>query len=492
MNTRPKRNDPAPGSARPDYFWPFMICLTLLMGTVVYHFSTLPRERASMATNSSPVAVTEPDAATRTEKPRLYPPASARRVAAPVTSDTDIVAVPTNTSGATLAGEKGDNVVVVRTGMPAFGNYTQTLPGSTVTIEMVAIPGGEMVLGSPADEPGREESDRPQRKVRVPPFYMGKYEITWEQYLPYVFLDQAEVARFSNRLEGIVDKDGISHPTKPYGSVYRDRGEKAANPALGMSQLAAVNYCRWLSHKTGQPFRLPTEDEWEYACRAGSSAAYFWGANPSRAREYGWFVDDAGELTHPVGKLKPNKFGLYDIVGNVGEWCGGETAGAGNVLRGGDFTEPATRLRSAARLLETDAWNDSDPLTPQSVWWVSSADFAGFRVVRALDSEGSTNATPATAMAEPAAQFPREAREIYAGQCRGCHGATGRGNTALGRKRGARDYTTPGVKATFNGRQWREAIKEGLRRDGQTIMGAYKDKLTDQEISDLLQFMKTL
>ena len=163
MNTRPKRNDPAPGNGRTDYFWPFMICLTLLMGTVVYHLSTLRREKAPMATNSHPVAVPEPDAASGAEKPRPYPPALARRVAAPVTSNTDIVVVPANTAGPTRDGETGDRVVVVRPAMPAFGNYTQTLPGSTIAIEMVAIPGGEMVLGSPVDEPGREASDQPQR-----------------------------------------------------------------------------------------------------------------------------------------------------------------------------------------------------------------------------------------------------------------------------------------------------------------------------------------
>ena len=401
MNTRPKRNDPAPGNGRPDYFWPFMICLTLLMGTVVYHLSTSRREKAPMAANASPAAIKEPDAATGSEKPRPYPPALAHRVAAPVTSNTDIVVVPANTAGPTGDGETGDRVVVVRPAMPAFGNYTQTLPGSTIAIEMVAIPGGEMVLGSPVDEPGREPSDQPQRRVRVPPFYLGKYEITWDQFLPYVFLDQTEVAGFTNKVDGIFDKDGISHPTKPYGSVYRDRGEKGLNPALGMSQLAAVNYCRWLSRKTGQHFRLPTEEEWEYACRAGSTAAYFWGANSSQAREHGWFVDNARELTHPVGKLKPNKFGLYDIVGNVGEWCAKADPRGRGVLRGGAWTEAVTRLRSSSRMVETEEWNENDPQSPQSVWWLSAADFTGFRVARDATSPGAAEHAAAVKPASP-------------------------------------------------------------------------------------------
>jgi formylglycine-generating enzyme required for sulfatase activity len=135
---------------------------------------------------------------------------------------------------------------------------------------------------------------------------------------------------------------------------------------------------------------LPTEEEWEYACRAGATTAFFWGADAAQAKVYGWFADNSAdssgrETTHPVGKLKPNKFGLFDIVGNVGEWCQKSDPKGMGVIRGGSFNDKAFCLRCAARNIEAEDWNDLDPNTPQSIWWLSDADFVGFRIVRSLD-----------------------------------------------------------------------------------------------------------
>jgi formylglycine-generating enzyme required for sulfatase activity len=276
-----------------------------------------------------------------------------------------------------------------------FTNYVQQMPGSAFSFEMVAIPGGTVTAGSPANEAGREESDLPPKKVTIKPFWIGRFEISWPEYLPFVFIDRKEVARDVDKLEGVVDFDGISHPTKPYGSVYRERGVKGY-PAIGMGRPAAMEYCRWLSKRTGHQYRLPTEEEWEYACRAGASTAYFWGDDPARAKEYGWFVDNSMDSerqdvsTHPMGKLKPNRFGLYDIVGNVTEWCAPADKDAPHVARGGAFSEPVTRLRCAARMIETPDWNLLDPQSPQSIWWLASADFIGFRVARSLDDTAET------------------------------------------------------------------------------------------------------
>ena len=253
-----------------------------------------------------------------------------------------------------------------------FENYKQTLPGTAVSFEMVAVPGGEITVGSPAAEPGRDASDSVPQKVRVEPFWMGRYEVTWQEYLPFVFADKQDFEQER--------KDGITHPTKPFGSVYRDRGE-TGYPAIGMSQKSAVEFCRWLSAKTGRKYRLPTEVEWECACRASSSTPYFWGQEPARAGDYAWFKGNSKGTTHPVGQKAPNKFGLYDIVGNVAEWCAKDSASASCVVRGGAFTEPVENLRSAARLLETPAWNELDPQSTPSVWWLSAADFVGIRVV---------------------------------------------------------------------------------------------------------------
>ncbi len=270
-----------------------------------------------------------------------------------------------------------------------FKSYTQKMPGSSVSFDMVAIPGGEITVGSPANEAGRDKSDLPQKKVTVKSFWMGKYEVSWAEFLPFVFVDMSEIVRNTNKLEGRVDKDGISHPTAPYGSVYRERGEKGY-PALGFGYPTACQYCLWLSKKTGVKYRLATEEEWEYACRAGSTTPNFWGNDAAQAKEYGWFkdnsVDDTGrETTQPIGKLKPNKFGLYDIVGNIGEWCQKSSTNQPGVIRGGTFESGVTGLRSASRMIETEEWNEMDPQSPQSIWWLASADFVGLRIVRSAD-----------------------------------------------------------------------------------------------------------
>ncbi len=250
-------------------------------------------------------------------------------------------------------------------------NFKQTIPGSTISFEMVAIPGGEMDLGSPPQEPGRENTDLPSQKTAIKPFWLGQYEVTWQEYLPFVFADKSDLEREK--------KEGVTHPTKPYGSIYRDRGE-TGYPAIGMSQKSAVEFCKWLRMKTGRKYRLPTEAEWEYACRAGTATPYFWGDDPAQAKDYAWFKGNSRGTTQPVGQKKPNKFGLYDIVGNVAEWCTKDPISTGNVVRGGAFTEAAPHLRSAARLIETPVWNELDPQSTPSVWWLSAADFVGIRI----------------------------------------------------------------------------------------------------------------
>ncbi|MBI4657968.1 MAG: SUMF1/EgtB/PvdO family nonheme iron enzyme [Verrucomicrobia bacterium] len=276
---------------------------------------------------------------------------------------------------------------------PNFTNYVQHIPGTEASFELVAIPGGTITVGSPENEADREPSDLPQKTVTIQPFWMGRYEIRWDAFMPFVFAewDKTEVK------EG--EADGFTRPTKPYGSLFREHGQDG-HPALGMSHFAATQFCKWLSVRTGLEFHLPTEAEWEYACRAGATTAYFWGNDAAQADSYGWFVDNSDLTTHPLGKKAPNKFGLYDMVGNLAEWCAPETDDGPRAARGGAFTEPVTRLRCAARMIDVPEWNALDPQIPKSIWWLSSADYVGIRVVRSLPDQTKTTAS-STAGGQP-------------------------------------------------------------------------------------------
>lgn len=270
--------------------------------------------------------------------------------------------------------------------------------------DMVAIRGGEFLMGSPAVEPGREDDEGPQRRVRVEPFWMGKYEITWDQFLDFMITD---VSRSSSgrpeRLAADADIiDIVSAPTSPYVEMSFGMGTEGY-PAICMTQHAASKFCQWLSAQTGHYYRLPTEAEWEYACRAGTTTTYHFGDDPALLREYGWFWSDKGdsiEQYQKVGQLKPNPWGLHDMHGNVFEWCldqyfvdayatGSETVPAKKlyprVVRGGSWYDEAKWLRSAAREKSSDDWQVQDPQLPKSQWYLTDAAWLGFRLVRPLD-----------------------------------------------------------------------------------------------------------
>jgi len=179
-------------------------------------------------------------------------------------------------------------------------------------------------------------------------------------------------------------------------------------PAICMTHHAAMEYCRWLSAKTGKLYRLPTEAEWEYACRAGTKTAYSFGDDPSKLDEYAWSVDNSDGKPKPVGKKKPNPWGLYDMHGNVAEWCidhyekdfykkfkPGETSlnpfapptekKTPHVARGGSWDDDPPLLRSAARRASSREWWRQDPQLPQSIWWLTEGVFVGFRIVRPVE-----------------------------------------------------------------------------------------------------------
>jgi formylglycine-generating enzyme required for sulfatase activity len=287
--------------------------------------------------------------------------------------------------------------------------YTEAIPGSEVKFDMVPIPGGTFMMGSPASEKGRGDDEGPQHPVTLRPFWMGKMEVTWNEYdLFWRTIGRTGKPTF---VTGKKDADAISRPTKPYADETFGHG-RDRHPALCITHHAAMEYCRWLSALTGKIYRLPTEAEWEYACRAGTKTAYSFGDDPKQLGDYAWFADNSEDLTKVVGQKKPNPWGLYDMHGNVAEWCLDQyrkdyyktfslekallnpvllpTADRfSHVARGGSWTDNPEQLRSAARRGSDKTWIQRDPQRPQSIWWLTDADFVGFRIVRPVQEYDS-------------------------------------------------------------------------------------------------------
>lgn len=285
--------------------------------------------------------------------------------------------------------------------------YTDQIAGTKVTFQLVPIPGGTFQMGSPDDEPGRQGDEGPRHEVAVEPFWMGKCEVTWDEYEVFMFSLDIARRKFAGAEPTELDRlaDAVTRPTKPYTDMTFGMG-KEGYPAICMTQHAARVYCRWLSAKTGRYYRLPTEAEWEYACRAGTETAYHFGDDPDQLAQYAWYFDNSDETYHPVGRKQPNPWGLYDMHGNVAEWCldqhiadfyvrlSGAAAGDDKnplavptkvepcVVRGGSWDDDPEMLRSAARRGSHKDWKEQDPQIPQSIWYYTDALFAGFRIVR--------------------------------------------------------------------------------------------------------------
>ncbi|HWP99015.1 MAG TPA: formylglycine-generating enzyme family protein, partial [Vicinamibacterales bacterium] len=242
----------------------------------------------------------------------------------------------------------------------------------------------------------------PLHPVRVHAFWMGKFEVTWDEYDLFAFARR--LPRSAATPPPPPAADAVTRPTPPYGDESHGFG-KGRQPVISITHHAAMEYTRWLSEATGRSYRLPTEAEWEYAARAGTTTPWSFGDDRRRLGEHAWFAGNAGERPHPVGGRRPNPWGLHDMHGNVAEWCldhyradfyrefptDRPVFGPVNlptdrryphVVRGGSWADPPERLRSAARRASSPEWNRRDPQSPQSIWWLTDATFVGFRVVR--------------------------------------------------------------------------------------------------------------
>jgi len=285
-----------------------------------------------------------------------------------------------------------------------FLSYSQNIPGSGVSIKMVPVKGGTFMMGSPANEAGRNDDEGPQRQVKVDPFWMGVYEITWEQYDLYLNEKMENLQNLETTLaDGSKMKvDGISTATPMYIDMSFGMGREGF-PAINMTHYAAMMYAKWLFAKTGNFYRLPTEAEWEYACRAGSKTAYNFGKNSSELDKYAWYGDNSEKGYNKVGTKVPNALGLYDMHGNVAEWTMDQyikdyydqlkgkptdnpyfapTTLYPRSVRGGSWMDVSEDLRCANRQGSSKKWKQRDPQMPKSIWWLTDAPFVGFRLVR--------------------------------------------------------------------------------------------------------------
>lgn len=302
-----------------------------------------------------------------------------------------------------------------------FESFTENIPGTTIAFDMVALPGGTFNMGSPESEPLRKVDEGPVRKVTLSKFWIAKTEVTWDEYLAFFRATGSQ-----GRTEGqvVVNKkaDAISGATPPWGAPDQGWG-KGARPAITMSWHAANVYCQWLSKVTGKKYRLPTEAEWEYACRGGTETPYFFEGSPKDYSSTGFlkkiFGPDTAKIASSViytlnsssktnlpSSVKANPFGLKNMSGNVAEFCldyysadtykadtvaavnpRGPLRGPEHVIRGGSFKSDARDVRSASRdFTKTKAWLVTDPQMPKSIWWYSDCIDVGFRVVLEADT----------------------------------------------------------------------------------------------------------
>jgi cytochrome c nitrite reductase small subunit len=309
------------------------------------------------------------------------------------------------------------------TAVTTFSKFSEHIPNTAIAFNMIPVSGGTFKMGSDETEPLRKNDEGPVRTVSVSPFFMGELEVTWDEYWAFYASTMSE-----GRLDPVKvmeknanNPDAISGPTPPFGIPDQGWGS-GTRPAITMTHYGAQTYCQWLSKVTGKKYRLPTEAEWEYACRSGSETPYFFKGDPKRfvnkglrnklfgvdttlINSYVVYALNSSSKTQEPPFVKPNPFGLKNMAGNVAEYCSdwyspeayqsggnnvadpkGPESGEEHVVRGGSYLSEAGELRSAARdFTQTANWLKTDPQQPKSIWWFSDIKGIGFRVVCEAD-----------------------------------------------------------------------------------------------------------
>lgn len=288
----------------------------------------------------------------------------------------------------------------------SFVNYRELVPAAEASLDMIAVPGGSFIMGSSEGEAGRQKDEGPAHEVELAPFWISSVEIPWEIYTAFMENGRPRT-KGGVLLEPRPDDelwDAVTQPTAPYTSMNLGMGHgyERGMPAIAMSHYAASKFCEWLSAQTGHYFRLPTEAEWEYACRAGSSAAYAFGNDENSLENYAWYWDNSQDRYQKIASKKPSKWGIFDMHGNVAEWVldsydpeayakrAGKPVknplvllpGKPHIVRGGSWDDDPDKLRSAVRTPSRPEWNMLDPQNPKSIWYLTNGGMIGFRVVR--------------------------------------------------------------------------------------------------------------
>lgn len=287
-------------------------------------------------------------------------------------------------------------------GEDSAGNVrTYRIPGSSVTFEMVAIPGGLFTMGTADNASERDDDESPLLEVTVDAFLIGRYEVTYEEYSIF---QNANRDSDSTAVEGRrLDVDAIARPSPPYEDPAHGMGGNGY-PAVGMTQWGALHFAKWLSDKTGEFFRLPTEAEWEYACKAGAADTSS-GKSASEVGATAWFNENSDYHLHQVGTKRATAWNLHDMLGNAAEWTLDQYDGDfyaklkssdrlnpwripdrlhPRTVRGGAYDDGVSAMRCSSRLESSLNWKRRDPQIPKSFWWNTDSPFVGFRLVRPL------------------------------------------------------------------------------------------------------------
>ncbi|WP_242156749.1 formylglycine-generating enzyme family protein [Aestuariivivens sediminis] len=272
----------------------------------------------------------------------------------------------------------------------SFKAYSQLVDGASISIDMVPITGGHFTMGNDAGN----ADEQPGHDVVVDDFYIGKYEITWEQYDAFVYAN-FDSSQFQDRSKlETLGIDAVSGATPPYVDMSFNMGKGHA-PAVNMTQYAALMYCKWLTSKTGIFYRLPTEAEWEYVCKTGNTDK-----KGDSLTAVAWYKENSQGKYEKTGQKKANDLGVFDLLGNVSEWVLDQydpnyyqvskennpwnipTKLYPRVLRGGSWKDTADKVCCTSRQQSNPKWKRRDPQIPKSYWWHTDAPFIGFRVVR--------------------------------------------------------------------------------------------------------------